>query len=349
MTAQAGTGTPGSNQDGSLVGPAYTPGEVVSAAGPLSRNAPTPLVDISLGSQFVTMSYDLMARDPLRAELIFDQFATVGPTNVTHRGGSTRFSFTDDIPEQTTPLLENRDVDSVAFGAKGLVVGQLPYGAAVTTTDILRGTSMIAIDPMAAAKVGYNAGLSIDRIAQNALLQTSVTFDDSSTGNVKQVGASTDYLDWYTLQEAVEYLQSSKVPSLGGLYTAVFSPRQIQHLKSDTSVTGWRQMAQQAGVDRDGNSVYRGQVGIFEGCRIIMNNKLGPTDKGFILGAEALAKVYPDAPGFGPQPRIVVAPENDKLRRFASIGWYHMVGYSIFRPQAVVHITTKSDLRPRPS
>lgn len=350
MAAEAGTGTPGSNQNGPLAGPAYSPGEVVTAAGPLSRNAPAPLVDISLGSQFVTTAYDLLVRNPLRAQLIFDQFATIGVTNETHRGGSHRFSFTDDIPEQIIPLLENVDVDSQSFGAKGLVVGQLPYGTAVTTTDIIRGTSMVAIDPMVANKVGYNAGLSIDRIAHNALLQTSVTYDDSSTGTVKQIGASTTYLDGYMLSEAVEYLQSAKVmPGADGLYTAILSPRQVQQLKADTGVTAWRQTVIQSDSDLMGNSIFRGEVGVYEGCRIVMNNNLASTDKGFVLGAEALAKVYPNAPGFGSQPRIVVSPVVDKLRRFASVGWYHMVGYSIFRPEAVCHLTTASALRPRPA
>jgi len=52
-----------------------------------------------------------MVYPALRPELIFDQFATVRATNTTHRGGSVRFSFVDDIAEQTSPLLENIDVD----------------------------------------------------------------------------------------------------------------------------------------------------------------------------------------------------------------------------------------------
>ena len=63
------------------------------------------------------------------------------------------------------------------------------------------------------------------------------------------------------------------------------------------------------------------------------------------MGAEALAKVYPDAPGFGPNPRTVISPVVDKLRRFASVGWYHMVGYSIFRSSAIVHIDTTTATR----
>ena len=107
----AGTGTAGSNQNGPATSPMFSPGEIVTAAGPLSINAPAPIVDITLGSQFVTKAYDLAVYPALRPQLIFDQFATVRPTRLTHRGGSARFSFANDIAEQTTPLLENLDVD----------------------------------------------------------------------------------------------------------------------------------------------------------------------------------------------------------------------------------------------
>jgi N4-gp56 family major capsid protein len=349
--AEAGTGTPGANQNGPVAAPSYSPGEIVSAAGPLSRNAPAPLVDITLGSQFVTKAYDLAVYPALRPELILDQFATVRATNVTHRGGSVRFSFVNDLPEQTLPLLENIDVDSVALGSKALTVGQLPYGVAITTTDVLRGTSMIAIDPLVAERVGYNAGLSVDKLAYEALAASSVTYDDSSVGSVTAIGSSAAFLNSQLIQEGVATLQSKNVrPFIGGLYVMVVSPFQAQHLKNDTTDTGWRyQTARNMndnGSPGQGNSVYLGELGNYEGVRIVVNNHLGAGTMGFMMGAEALAKVYPNAPGFGPQPRTVVAPVVDKLRRFASIGWYHMVGYSIFRSEALIHINTAATLKP---
>ena len=153
-----GTGTPGSNQNGALVAPAYSPGEIVTAAGPLSINASAPAIDITVGSQFVTKAYDLAIYPQLRPQLIFDQFATVRATRLTHRGGSVRFSFVNDIADQTTPLLENIDVDSVSMTSKALSVSMNEYGTAVTTTALLRGTSMVPIDPLVAERVGYNAG-----------------------------------------------------------------------------------------------------------------------------------------------------------------------------------------------
>ena len=342
----AGTGTAGANQNGPATSPMYSPGEIVTAAGPLSINAPAPVVDITLGSQFVTKAYDLAIYPALRPELIFDQFATVRATNTTHRGGSVRFSFVDDIAEQTTPLLENIDVDSVVLTSKALTVSMREYGTAVTNTALLRGTSMIAMDPLIAERVGYNAGLSIDTLCRVALDQTSVTYDDGSTGTVGSIGNTSNPLTGAVLRQGVATLRSNNVrPLRGGNYVAVVSPYQAQQLMSETTDTGWRWMVGYAGGEGTaGNSVFMGEVGTYEGVRIIVNNHLTSQGKGYLMGAEALAKAFSTAPGFGGDPKTVVSPVVDKLRRFASVGWYHLVGYSIFRTEALLHINTSDSL-----
>ena len=76
------------------------------------------------------------------------------------------------------------------------------------------------------------------------------------------------------------------------------------------------------------------------------DHNLGASNIAYLMGAEALAKVHSNAPGFGPNPATVVSPVVDKLRRFASIGWYHLVGYSVFRPEALIRIETAATLRP---
>ena len=88
-----------------------------------------------------------------------------------------------------------------------------------------------------------------------------------------------------------------------------------------------------------------GEIGIYEGVRIIVNNHLTSNGTAYFMGAEALAKVYSDAPGFGPNPRVVISPVVDKLRRFATVGWYHLVGYSVFRNDALIRIKTASGLK----
>ena len=342
----AGTGTPGANQNGPATSPMYSPGEIVTAAGPLSINAPAPVVDITLGSQFVTKAYDLAVYPALRPELIFDQFATVRATKTTHRGGSVRFSFVDDITEQTTPLLENIDVDSVVLTSKALTVNMREYGTAVTNTALIRGTSMISLDPLIAERVGYNAGLSIDTLCRTALDQTSVTYDDGTTASIGSIGTTSTPLSGATLRQGVARLRAANVrPLRGGNYVAVISPYQAQQLMSETTDTGFRWMVGYAGgTSAAGNSIFMGEVGTYEGVRLVVNNHLTNQGQGYLMGAEALAKAFSTAPGFGGNPKTVVSPVVDKLRRFASVGWYHLVGYSIFRAEALLQIKTQATL-----
>jgi len=342
----AGTGTPGANQNGPATSPMYSPGEIVTAAGPLSINAPAPIVDITLGSQFVTKAYDLAVYPSLRPELIFDQFATVRASNTTHRGGSVRFSFVNDISEQTTPLLENIDIDSVTVSSKALTVAMREYGTAVTNTALIRGTSMVSLDPLIAERVGYNAGLSVDTLARVALDVTSITYDDASTGSIGSIGNASAALSGSALRNGVAILRSNNVrPLRGGNYVAVISPYQAQQLMSETTDTGFRWMVGYAGGSgTSGNSVFMGEVGTYEGVRLVVNNHITNQGRGYLMGAEALAKAYSTAPGFGAQPGTVVAPVVDKLKRFASVGWYHLVGYSVFRSEALLHINTQATL-----
>ena len=344
MAAEAGTGTAGTNQNGPVAAPSYSPGEVVTAAGPASNNAPAPQIDLGVGSQFVQTAYNLTVYPSLRPQLILDQFATVRGTKQTHRGSSVRFSFVDDLAEATTPLLENIDVDSAAMDSRGLVVSMAEYGNAVTTTALLRGTSMVPIDPLVGERVGYNAGVSIDTLAATALQAASVTYDDSTTGTVATVSDSGG-LSSAGIRSAVLALQEANARPINGSYwTLIASPAQIMALRGEalstsTTQSGWRDVTMRE-QGMAGNNIFYGQVGTYEGVNIIANNHLPTATKAIMMGAEAFAKVYSTAPGFGPTPNTVVSPVVDKLRRFASVGWHHLVGYSIFRSDSLVHINT---------
>ena len=215
------------------------------------------------------MAYNLVAYPSLRPQLILDQFATVRATKQTHRGSSVRFSFVDDLAEATTPLLENIDVDSAAMEAKGLVVPMQEYGNAVTTTALLRGTSMIPIDPLVAERVGYNAGASIDTLAGTALQAGSVTYDDGTTGTVETVDDPDGLSRLVCVRQSSSCRRRTLVPA-----------RLL--LDADRFRTGhgpaWRgNHFRQPGDGQSsmreegmaGNNIFYGQVGTYEGVNIL--------------------------------------------------------------------------------
>lgn len=353
MTSTAGTGTPGANQNGPVPAPAYSPGETVIVGQGLSNQAPAPKVDDSLNIMFVNRAFDLAVRDPLRNRLIFDQFATVRPTRLTHQGSPVRMFFGEDIPEAGSelPLLENIDVDSVSFAARGIDLIPLEYGRAVTRTRLFGALSMVNIDPQIVSRVAYDAGRASDNLAKAAMLETSVSYIGpagsiaSAPATIPVAAAGETYLGSTTLQIAIAMLEQQNVmPFRGEQYVLLTSPVGAQHLKNERDTGGFRYVVARNNGDA-GNDIFRGTVGMTEGADVVVSNKM-PAGKSILIGKDALAKVFANSEGYGAQPQTIVSPVVDKLRRFLSWGWLHFVDYSIFDTRALIVISHSDKWRP---
>ena len=341
----AGSATAGANQNGSVIGPYGTPGELVSVAGADDINAATPAITSDWRDLFVETMYDLDIMEPLQEKLIFEQFFDVRNSRTTHNGGTRRISLVDDLAEATDPLVENRDVDAVGLDGRYTLVRQREYGNALTRTELVRGHSMIPFDPEASRKLALNAGKTIDTLARTAAFTTTTTWydaqDNAITGNIAQLaptyasGASAGYLATEVLQEGVVLLGEQYAEPLDmESYVLLAGDRGIQHLKADS---GWRNVVQY-NEGSNGNSLFRGYVGTYEGVHVVRSNRL-TNGKALLFGREAFIKVFPQMEGFGPMPQSVVSPVTDKLKRFASVGWKHLVGHQILRGESVVQIT----------
>ncbi len=343
-----GTGSAGSNQNGAVpTGPAGTPGDILTISGPLSINASLPVVDKDFADMMVTTSYDLAVRDAQRPNLILDQFATEKPSNETHNGATRRVFFMDDISEQTTPLLENLDVDSVVISGRYLDLSQREYGVTVARTRLLAAQTMVPFDPVAARKVGWNSARSIDALARTAYTAATLVMKTPSgsnlTGTIGKISptlsnGSPGYLSTEVLQEGTTMLaEQNAEPFVGEEYVLVVTPRGLQHLKAESQAGGWRDVTMR-NPGAGGNDIMRGYVGTYEGVHVVVSRNM-TAGKALLFGAEAFAKVFPQVGGFSAYPEPVISPVTDSLRRFAKIGWRWIGGYSIFRPQNVINIT----------
>lgn len=352
-----GTGTAGTNQNGAVpTGPQGSPGEILTVSGPLNINAAVPVVDTDFSSMFNTVAYDLAVRDAQRPNLILDQFATETPSNLTHNGGTKRVFFMDDIPEAagTTPLLENIDVDSVPLTGRYVDMTQREYGLTVARTNLLRAQTMVPFDPIAARKVGWHAGRVQDALARTAFTASSLAFKNAAgttvTGTVgvlapQITGPVAGYVSSDVLQEATVMLQNQNAePFYEDSYVMVCTPRAVQHLRAENSASGWRDITMR-NEGSNGNSLYRGYVGTYEGVQIVVSRNM-TAGTALVFGKEAFAKTFPNVEGMGAYPQAVVSPVTDSLRRFAKIGWYWLGGYSLFRPMNVVKITHSANARP---
>lgn len=284
----------------------------------------------------------------LRPELYWDQFARVKATNETHKGAGVIFDFENEMASSPTPLTELTDVTPATIGDTQLTVTLAEYGNAAQSSAKIRGTSYLPVDPVIANLIGYNAGLSIDDVAL-AVVQagTQVRLTAGVAGRTSL--GLTNNITRAEVAYMVAKLRGQNVKTFDGQgYAGFIHPDVSYDLRNQTTGGTWRDAMQYttAGIDR----LYNAFIGKFEGVMwmesprtpLFVNASNGAGAAGtidvygtMVMGEEAVAKAYSKADGYGPDPRIVVSPVVDRLRRFTGLGWYHLVGYSVFRQAAL--------------
>ncbi|MEL0332166.1 MAG: N4-gp56 family major capsid protein [Candidatus Poseidoniales archaeon] len=297
-----------------------------------------------------TTAFEQLAYFALRSQPMFEMVADVKSTNQSHPGSAVQFNIYNDLAQATSALTETSDVTAVALGDSTVTVTLAEYGNAVTTTAKLRGTSFLNVDADAANIIGYNMGNSIDKVVQDVLVGGSnVAYggDATSTATVD----ATDNLDAGDIRKAVAALRGDSAPTMdGGVYVGFIHPDVSFDLRADTAVTDVIQYQ----IRQDGAGVRMGSIGTFGGVDFIETPRIDFTaDAGatttdvyntVICGKQALAKAHSRGAGFGENPSVVFGPVTDSLRRFQTVGWYHLVGYSRFREASLQRIETSSSI-----
>jgi N4-gp56 family major capsid protein len=303
-------------------------------------------------------AFEKLAYFALRDEMYFDQFADVQATNATNPGATVTFTIFQDMAAATTALGEAEDVTPVALSDSQVSVTLNEYGNATVTTAKLRATSFLPVDPIAANAVGYNAGLSIDTIARNAIQAgTNVIY---ATGGATDPSSRTtinsdDVLTANDVRRVVAQLRKANVPTLNGSYVGMIHPDVSYDFRSATDAAAWRTPANY--VNPQG--IYTGEIGMFEGVRFVEapraplfanasdnSGSAGTIDVygTLIMGRQALAKGISLGGEYGAQPSIVYGTVTDILKRFRPVGWKHFVGYGVFRQEALRRIESASSI-----
>lgn len=287
----------------------------------------------------VTRAFQRAALMPARKRLIFDQFATVRPTFDTNPGAAVRILRVDDIADDdpaTAELNEFYDILPTPLTAKATDVTMKEYGRAVTTTALLRGTSMIAFNPVAAERVGRNMGATLDRLARTTILAAGGLTDAGGVGGVPVDHTGTAVSASNQLRAVYEYFVNNNVePFEDGFYRAVIDPASATQLKKESAADGWRYWAvNQNPSGGDAASVARGYIGEYEGFQFWVSNTVPSATGAIFFGADGLAKVQPNVAGFG-DPQVILSPVVDRARRFVSVTWYWLGGYGRMRAEAI--------------
>lgn len=298
-------------------------------------------------------AYEKMAYFSLRPQLYFDNWATVKATNQSMNGASVVFDKVSDLAAATTALTENTDVTPATMGDAQVTVTLAEYGNAVQTTGKLRGTSYLALDPIVANLIGYNAGISIDNIAQTTMTNGTNVFYGGAATSRGTITASMNVTATKVRYARAKLVANNVRPIMGNLYGAIIHPDCAIDLREETGLAGWRSAHSYA--DGAPDQIWDGSIGIFEQFMFYesprANLRANSGSPGTVdvydtlfFGSEACAKAFSLAPEYGQDPRIVVGPVTDILRRFVPMGWKHLVGYGVFRQEAIWRLEAASTI-----
>jgi N4-gp56 family major capsid protein len=294
----------------------------------------------------VKTGYDRSAYFALRPEFYFSLSAATrrSPVNITNPGTTITSTGFVDLAVATTPLTETSTPDSVAPTTSTKSITLNEYGNVAKSTAKLRGVGFHspAVDPVLADLIGYNAALSYDTLARNALVAgTNVVYGGAVASRVTVAAGTT--ITAAKIRYVVAKMRGANARGFGdmtagGGFVAFIHPDVALDLRQETDAAGWL-IPQNYGGDQSRR--WNGNIGTFEGVTFIETNRApifadagvgGTVDvyATLFVGREALAMAYSSVE-HGPEPSFVVGPIVDALRRFHTVGWKWFGGFGLFR------------------
>lgn len=307
----------------------------------------------SLGTNLVKTAYDRLVEFQLRAMPWYRNIADKRPVQQTQPGSSVVFNLYQDLATATATLNEVVDPDAVAIPqTQNVTVTLNEYGNAALVTRKLRMFSLSDVDPGIADILAYNMVDSMDTVVRDVVrVGTQVVRENG--GNLKGVGiasttaavAATDTFKSRDIRASVAALRRASVmPKQGDYFVGYMHPDVAFDLKGETTNADWRTPHNFSGA----SNIWGGTVGEYEGVVWIETPRAYKATDGaasavvhrtLIFGRQALAEAVAE------EPHVILGPVVDKLMRFRPIGWYGVLGWSIYRDQAIVRIESSTSLQ----
>ena len=287
---------------------------------------------------------DRYVRASLRATPLLRSVADTRPVQVDKPGSSVSLYVYPDLAVATTPLNEITDPDFVGLGNPTPVTITLnEYGAAAITTARLKGFSFSDIDPNQLDQIAYNQRNTLDALVREVISAgTNVDYAGAATSTVTTTSAMTITSD--EIRKAVTNLRSASAQGRRGeLYWCGMHPDVAYDLRRESGDNGWHNTHMNAAPDL----IWPAETGVYEGVFVVETARMkvandgaasAPVYRTIIAGKEALA----EAVAIEPHVEVGVVP--DKLNRFYPLGWYGLLGWSIFRQGALRRIESGSQI-----
>lgn len=299
----------------------------------------------SVLTNLVKTAFSKVVDMQLWTEPMYRRFATVEYTDLTSPGSSITKYIHADLANATSTLAETTDPDAVALSNPSSVSITLnEYGNATVSTLRLRQFSLSNIDVAQAELVSRNLRNSLDKLVLDVLRQGSnVVYSNAgnvdTTGPTNTVGA-TDVFSSKLVRYSVAKMRGRAALEFDDGYFIGFVHPDVSHdLRAETGVANWRDPHVYNGTGTD--LIWKGEIGVYEGVKWIETPRNYSAADGassatvhrtLILGKEALAEACAIEPG------IVVSPQIDRFRRFMTVGWYGLCGWSRYREECLQRV-----------
>lgn len=297
----------------------------------------------------VQKAYDRLVEFELRATPLLRSVADKRPVRQAMPGSSVALQIYNDLAKATTALSEVVDPDAVAIGTPDIVTITLnEYGNSTLVTRKLQLMSLADVDPAVANIIAFNMADSIDEVAQTALRAgTNVLYATGGTTTATTTSGITadDTISAADIRKAVAKLRSNKANGRkGSLYWVGIHPEVSHDLRAETGAASWRNPHEYQSND----AIWAGEIGQFEGAYFVESPRLYNALDGdsssvrvyrtFIAGQQALAEAVAE------EPHVVVGPVVDRLMRSRPIGWYGVLGFGVYRNEALYRIESASSI-----
>lgn len=294
----------------------------------------------------IKTAYDRYIEFALRSQPLLRGIADRRPVQQAFPGTSVVFQNYTDLAVATGTLTENVDPDSVALSdTTNVTVTLNEYGNAVLETRKVAELALSDVDPAIANIVAYNMADSLDTVVQTTLRGgTNVRYagGKSSTGTI----TGTDSIVGADLRFTTTKLRGNNaIPRYNTLYGTYMHPDVSYDIKAESGSGAFEDIRKYQELTI-GNLLHS-VAGIVHGTYVVESPRMYQATDGatstrvfrtLVVGQQALAEAVAIEPG------IVIGPVTDKLMRARPVGWYGLLGWSIYRQAALYRIESTSSI-----
>lgn len=301
------------------------------------------------GAGLVQYAYDRMLEFELRDEPLIRSVADKRPARQAMPGDVINLQRYVDLAQATSAISETTDISPSTVPTPTLTQITLQeFGNSALVTRKLQLTSLADVDPDVASLIARNMADSIDTVAMTELLNgTNVIYSsdgaalpDASTDGLE----STDIITAANIRKAVAKMRKNNASGKkGSLFWCGIHPEVSHDLRAATGAGSWRLPHEYNSGD---GKIWSGEIGQFEGAYFVesprLHNALNAGSvrvyKTILAGKQALAEAVAE------EPHTVIGPVTDSLKRFRPIGWYGVLGFKVYRNEALYRIESASSI-----